>query len=265
MASRPTVNPEYLRPGTFIDSDHPEVIRFSERVAGIPSAGGMASGQRMPAGEGMRGGKGMPEAEEMASAEVREKVVALYYAVRDEFRYEPYRIDLNPEAMRASSLLERGYGFCIAKAVLMAAAARVQGIPARLGFADVRNHLTTERLRKSMGTDLFVYHGFAELLVGDVWVKATPAFNKALCDRFGVDTLEFDGVHDSVFQSFDSKGKKYMEYVRHHGSYADLPLDDLRAAFEEAYPRLMSGGVCHLAGRFEDDARSDRRRRGRRS
>ena len=25
-------------------------------------------------------------------------------------------------------------------------------------------------------------------------------------------------------------------------------------AFETAYPQLMSGGVCDLAGRFEDDA-----------
>ncbi len=239
MASAPPLKQEYLRPGIFIDSDHPDVIRFSERVAGRPSPSGMSP------------------------VEAREKIVAIYYAVRDEFRYEPYRIDLNPEAMKASSLLKRGYGFCIAKAVLMAAASRVQGIPARLGFADVRNHLTTERLRRSMGTDLFVYHGFAELLVMDAWVKATPAFNKALCQRFGVDALEFDGIHDSVFQPFDTKGQKYMEYVRHHGSYADLPLDDLRAAFEEAYPRLMSEGVCHLAGRFEDDARSERRRRRR--
>ncbi|MGD2122693.1 MAG: transglutaminase family protein [Gemmatimonadota bacterium] len=243
MASRPAVNPKYLRSGTYVDSDHPEVIRFSERVAGLPAESGMA---------GVEG---------MSAAEAREKAVAIYYAVRDEFRYEPYHIDLNPDAMKASSLLDRGFGFCIAKAVLMAAAARVQGIPARLGFADVRNHLTTERLRRSMGTDLFVYHGFAEILVGDAWVKATPAFNRSLCERFGVDTLEFDGIHDSVFQPFDNVGNQYMEYVRHHGSYADLPLEDLRMAFEEAYPQLMAGGVCHLAGRFEEDARSDRRRR----
>jgi len=184
--------------------------------------------------------------------------VALYYAVRDEFRYDPYRIDLNPEAMKASALLARGYGFCIAKAVLLSAAARVQGIPARLGFADVRNHLTTERLRRSMGTDVFVFHGYADLLIEGKWVKATPAFNKSLCERFGVAALEFDGVHDSVFQPFDSRGNQYMEYLRDHGRYADLPLNELRLAFEKAYPRLMSEGVCDLSGRFEDDAVADR-------
>ncbi len=218
---------EYLRPTRFIDSDHPSVIAFAERVAG-------------------------------AEAADLERAIALYYVVRDEIRYDPYRIDLRPEAMRASATLARGYGFCIAKAVLLAAAARAQGIPARLGFADVRNHLTTERLRRFMETDVFVYHGYAELLLGGTWVKATPAFNRSLCERFGVAPLEFDGVHDSVFQPFDGAGNRYMEYLRDHGRWADLPLDELRRAFETAYPKLMSDGVCYLSGRFEDDAVADR-------
>ena len=214
---------EYLRPTRFIDSDHPSVIGFAQRVAG---------------GE---------------TGDLK-RAIALYYAVRDEFRYDPYRIDLRPEAMRASATLARGYGFCIAKSVLLAAAARVHGIPARLGFADVRNHLTTERLRRSMATDVFVYHGYAELLLDGRWVKATPAFNRSLCERFGVATLEFDGVNDAVFQAFDRAGNRHMEYLRDHGRYADLPLEELRQAFETAYPKLMSGGVCDLSGRFEDDA-----------
>ena len=242
----PKSREEYLRPGLYIDSDHPEVVRFSERVAGPPA-------DRV----------GIPTPGDGGPARARERVVDLYHAVRDEFRYDPYRIDLNPEAMKASALLDRGYGFCIAKAVLLSAAARVQGIPARLGFADVRNHLTTERLRKSMGTDVFVYHGYAELFIEGRWVKATPAFNKTLCERFGVPALEFDGIHDSVFQPFDDQGNQYMEYLRDHGHHADLPLDDLRQAFETAYPLLMSGGVCDLSGRFEDDALTDRGRRRR--
>jgi len=236
----------YLESGVYIDSDHPSVIQFSERVAGLS----VQLGERSELGQ-------------ESPRDSREKAVALYYAVRDEFRYEPYRIDLNPEAMKASALLSRGYGFCIAKAVLLAAAARVQGIPARLGFADVKNHLTTARLRRSMGTDVFVYHGYADLLIDGKWVKATPAFNKALCERFGVATLEFDGVHDSVFQPFDGQGNQYMEYLRDHGRHADLPIEELRLAFEEAYPRLMFQGVCDLTGRFEDDAETDRRQRRR--
>ena len=224
----------YLEPGRFIDSDHPRVVEFAEQaLEGAPAE--MASGSG-------------------ATSSDREKAVALYYAVRDQFRYDPYRIDLRPEAMRASALLSRGYGFCITKATLLAASARVSGIPSRLGFADVCNHLNTERLRRSMGTDVFVWHGYAELQIGGSWVKAAPAFNRSLCERFGVPTMDFDGIHDTLFQPFDEDGNQYMEYIRHHGHFSDLPLEQLSTAFETAYPQLMVDGRCDLSGRFEDDA-----------
>ncbi|MFM8768783.1 MAG: transglutaminase domain-containing protein, partial [Rubrivivax sp.] len=133
----------------------------------------------------------------------RARAVALYYAVRDGFRYDPYRIDLSVSGMRASHVLEIGVGWCVTKAALLAAAARAAGIPARVGYADVRNHLSTERMRQTMKTDLFVWHGYTELWLGGRWVKATPAFNIELCDRFGLLPLEFDGVNDSLYHPFD--------------------------------------------------------------
>jgi len=202
----------YRQSTGFLDADHPRVDGFARGVVGERS-------------------------------HPVDQAVALYYAVRDGFRYDPYRIDLRPEAMRASALLERGYGFCVPKAVLLAAAARALGIPSRLGFADVKNHLATERLRRVMGTDLFVFHGYTELWLGGRWVKATPAFNRELCERFNVDPLEFDGVRDSLFQQMDRGGQRYMEYVRDRGQYADLPLGDMLAAFEEHYPALMAQGA----------------------
>ncbi|MBS4038784.1 MAG: transglutaminase family protein, partial [Hydrogenophaga sp.] len=90
---------------------------------------------------------------------VREQAVSLVHAVRDEVRYDPYRIDLSAPGMRASTCLQQGFGWCVPKAVLMAAVARAADIPARLGFADVRNHMSTEKLRRTMGTDVFVWHG----------------------------------------------------------------------------------------------------------
>jgi transglutaminase-like putative cysteine protease len=218
---------EYLHPGRFIDSDAPVLMRFAREVAG--------------------GEKGD-----------RRRAVALYYAVRDGFPYDPYRIDLSAEAMRASTILDRGYGFCIPKAMLLAGAARVWGIPSRLGFADVRNHLTTERLRRAMGTDLFVFHGFTELYLEGRWIKATPAFNRSLCERFGVAPLEFDGENDSVFHPADIRGNRFMEYVNDRGRYADLPLEELCQVLEAAYPQVVVGGVWNLSGRFEEDAVADR-------
>jgi transglutaminase-like putative cysteine protease len=122
----------------------------------------------------------------------------------------------------------------VGKAALLAAAARALGIPARVGFADVRNHLCTPRLRAWMGSDVFYFHGDAELFVRDRWVKATPAFDRALCERFGVPALPFDGVTDSLFQPCDRGGRRHLEYLRARGSYADVPAAEIMRTSAEA-------------------------------
>lgn len=180
-------------------------------------------------------------AEHARGADAREQAVALYYAVRDGFRYDPYRVDLGPDGMRASTVLALGHGWCVTKAALLAAAARASGIPARLGFADVRNHLSTQRMRETMATDVFIWHGYTELWLGERWVKATPAFNVELCDRFGLLPLEFDGRADSVYHPFDKAGQRHMEYLRERGSFADVPLQQIVADFRRVYPRWLHG------------------------
>ena len=187
-----------------IDSDHPDVRAFAARHA--------------------------------QGADARERAVALYRAVRDGFRYDPYRIDLSPQGMRASSVLAAGHGWCVPKAALLAAAARAAGIPARIGFADVRNHLSTERLRQTMKTDLFIWHGYTDLWLDGAWRKATPAFNIGLCERFGLLPLEFDGHSDSLYHPFDRSGQRHMEYVRQRGSFDEMPLAQIVADFAVVYP-----------------------------
>ena len=71
----------------------------------------------------------------------REKAIALYYFVRDSIRHNPYAPGFTPEDYKASVTLERGNGYCQHKAILLVALARAAGIPARLGFVDVRDHL----------------------------------------------------------------------------------------------------------------------------
>lgn len=166
----------------------------------------------------------------------RARAVALYYAVRDGFRYDPYRIDLSPAGMRASTVIEKGYGWCVPKATLLAAACRAAGIPARLGFADVRNHLSTARMRAVMRTDVFYWHGYTEILLDGRWVKATPAFNRELCDRFGLQPLEFDGRSDSLYHPYDRAGRRHMEYVADRGSFDDVPLALITADLARLYP-----------------------------
>ena len=188
---------------------------------------------------------------------VREQAVSLVHAVRDEVRYDPYRIDLSPTGMRASTCLEQGFGWCVPKAVLMAAVARAAGIPARLGFADVRNHMSTEKLRRTMGTDVFVWHGYTELWIDGAWRKATPAFNLTLCEKFGLLPLDFDGVNDSLYHPFDKAGQKHMEYVNERGSFDDLPLQALTETFRATYPQLASG--VGIEGDFGQDGAAERR------
>jgi len=186
-----------------------------------------------------------------------QRAVALYLAVRDGIRYDPYQIDLSSTGMRASNVLARGHGWCVTKAVLLAAAARAAGIPARLGFADVRNHLSTERMRRTMRTDIFHWHGYTELWLGGAWRKATPAFNVELCDRFGLLPLAFNGIDDSIYHAFDKAGQRHMEYVRQRGSFDDLPLDTIRADFAVLYPDLQAPADSKQADTFEADVRRE--------
>lgn len=161
-----------------------------------------------------------------------EKARRIFAAVRDQLWYDPYIVPESNEGFRASVIATTTRAYCVPKAVLLTASARAAGIPARLGFADVRNHLQTETLRDKMGgSDLFPWHGYTEMLIGDRWVKATPAFNAELCARFGVEPLEFDGVHDALLHPFSGDGSEYMEYVADHGWYADLPLEEIQDSY----------------------------------
>jgi transglutaminase-like putative cysteine protease len=184
-----------------------------------------------------------------------EKAIHLFYAVRDGVQYDPYSPFYRPEHYRASRTLQRGRGFCIPKAVLLCALGRACGIGSRLGFATVRNHLTTRRLAEYMGTDLFVYHGYTEFFLRNRWVKATPTFNIELCRRHRVDPLDFDGVHDALFQPFNREKRQFMEYVETYGSFDDVPVDTIVAAWKAAYgPERVKRWIEALDGQAPSDA-----------
>ncbi|MCY1225666.1 Transglutaminase-like superfamily protein [compost metagenome] len=213
----------YLEPGRFVDSDHPLVVEFAERHRG-------------------------------ASRTPVDTAVSLYLAVRDEIRYNPYVFSRNPETLKASHALAAGQSYCVPKANLLAACARHCGIPARIGLADVRNHLATPRLLELLRSEVFAMHGYTELYLEGRWVKATPAFNLALCRAFKVAPLEFDGRSDSIFHPFNNQGERYMEYLADHGQFADLPealfFDHLAAV----YPHLFQEGADFLAGDLQAEA-----------
>jgi transglutaminase-like putative cysteine protease len=175
-----------------------------------------------------------------------ERAVILYYAVRDGFRYNPHTISMQPEDFRASVQVQRSEGHCIDKATILAAAARAIGIPSRLGFANVTNHIGTEKLEKVLGTSVLVFHGFTELYLEGKWVKATPAFNAALCEKLNVEPLAFNGREDSVFQQFSRTGNRFMEYLHDYGSFDDLPFDQMIGEWKKHYPKLFTDEIEQL-------------------
>jgi len=182
------------------------------------------------------------------------RAVALYYAVRDGIRYDPYTCDLSVAELKASATLASGRGWCVSKAILLAACCRSLSIPARLGFADVRNHLSTARLRELMQTDVFSWHGYTSLYLLGQWVKATPAFNVELCDKFRLKPLEFDGTEDSIYHPFDLEGNKHMEYLRFRGEYADTPIAEMAETFARDYAYLQSDRTL---GNFDQEVESE--------
>lgn len=200
----------YLAATPFLDHDAPEVRSLVKRAL-----------------DGLR-----------IDASDTQRAVRLFEAVRDGLRYDPYTFSFDPDDYRASRIAQQQAAFCVPKAVLLAACLRGAGIPAALGFADVRNHLNTPKLSELMGTDLFIYHGYVQLWAdGKSW-KVTPAFNMELCQRFGVKPLEFDGTSDALFHEFDQAGRQHMVYVNDHGLFAELPAAEFLAAFRKTYPRL---------------------------
>ncbi|MFH1349819.1 MAG: transglutaminase-like domain-containing protein [Pseudomonadota bacterium] len=195
----------YLLPTSIIDSDHKSVVQHAVDTIGDNRKDAI------------------------------EKAVLLYYAVRDGIWYDPYYPFHLPEHYRASNILASGRGYCVCKASLLCALGRACGIPSRVGFADVKNHLSTKQLIESMGSNLFVYHGFVEFHLEGKWVKATPAFNKELCVKHKVAPLEFNGREDSIFQPHNLEKKQFMEYVKFHETYADIPVDLILTAWEKEY------------------------------
>ena len=214
---------EYLEPGRCIDSDHPALVEFAEKSRG-------------------------------RSRDPVEQAVRLYYAVRDGIRYNPYTFSRDPETLKGSHALLSGESYCVPKATLLAACARHCGIPARIGLADVRNHLATPRLLELLRSEVFAMHGYTELYLQGRWVKATPAFNLELCRLFKVAPLEFDGHGDSVFHPFNQQGQRYMEYLLDHGRFADVPQALFFSHLAAVYPHLFAEAAPLLMGGFQSEA-----------
>ncbi|WP_433722727.1 transglutaminase-like domain-containing protein [Nocardia sp. CA-129566] len=209
----------------FLDHDSTEIRRFVDRVLGN------------------------------ADLSPKEQAVELYYAVRDDIFYDVYGIDISRTGLRASSVATSGQGFCLHKSVLYAAATRAVGVPSRLVFGDVRNHLASGRLRDLVGGEIF-FHALTAVYLDGRWVKATPVFNKLLCKIYKLAPLEFDGNSDSMNHPFDDAGGARMEFLQLHGEFDDLPYEFVHHQLSAKHPAFVSGSTTTLGGSLVTEANS---------
>jgi len=157
-----------------------------------------------------------------------EKAVALFYFVRDSIRYNIYMISVFIEDFRASRILKWGKAYCVQKAVLLTALGRAAGIPSRLVFAKIKNHKIPNHVAKMFPTTIFPRHGYNQFFLNGKWVNAAATFDKALCEKNGLPTVEFDGKTDAILPEKDLKGAPYIEYVEKFSPKEDLPFDWIR-------------------------------------
>lgn len=185
---------EFLRPTSTIESDHPRVRETARRLT--------------------RG----------CTTDV-DKAVKLFAFVRDEIRYNIYMITMFLDEFRASFVLEAGKGYCVQKAVLLAALSRAAGVPNRIVLARIRNHRVPEKLYARTGTRVFPAHGFNQFHLRGRWVSAAATFDRRLCEQAGVPIVEFDGTRDALLPERALDGGAYIQYLEHYDPQADLPLD----------------------------------------
>lgn len=165
----------------------------------------------------------------------KEKAIALFYFVRDQISYSLYAKKHLPEHFKASTTLERRNGYCVQKAVLLITLARSIKIPARLGCAKIRNHLVPQKMLNILKSDIFPWHGYADLYLNEKWIKATPAFDLRMCNENGFIPVEFDGCNNAMFPSHNKEGKPHIEYLLDRGPFDDIPLDHIRKALIERH------------------------------
>lgn len=193
------------------------------------------------------------EAHAPKGASDQERAKALYVFVRDAIRYDPYRITLDHEQYRGSWAIDNAYGFCVPKAITYTTLLRAAGIPALLGYADVTNHLSSDKLLAATRSKVFAYHGYSVVWLNGKWVKATPTFNRTLCEKAGINVLDFDGENDAIMHPFDAHGRVHMEYLKDRGWRYDFDHAEMVAIYRDFYPHWFEGETFEAAGNFEDE------------
>jgi len=169
-----------------------------------------------------------------------EQAIELYLLVRDGWKYNPLVYHTKKEHFTASEIMQREGGHCLDKSIILITGLRALGIPAKIHLAKVKNHIGVERIIELLGNDELAPHGYVEAMLNGKWVACAPAFNQSLCEKLGVDVLEFNGKNDSIFQPYNAKGDQFMQYLEDYGTFDDFPYDFVMQTLVNHYPKLKT-------------------------
>ncbi|MFA5573843.1 MAG: transglutaminase-like domain-containing protein [Brumimicrobium sp.] len=172
------------------------------------------------------------------SLSLREQAVQLYYKVRDMFIYDPYHLDLRSENLKSSVIMKKKRAWCVEKSIVLATGFRALGIPSKLGYGIVVNHIGVEKLTKYLKRKEIVFHGYVSAFIDGKWVKTTPAFDRRICRLLNVKPLEWDGKNDALLQAYQGENE-FMEYKHFYGEFEDVPVQLMNDEMQKYYPHLF--------------------------
>lgn len=163
-----------------------------------------------------------------------ERARTVFEYVKREVRYE-FAAKTAREDYVASHVLAAGRGFCVQKAVLLAALGRASGIPTAVVLSDMRDHSLPRWVADALTTDIMHHHGLNAFFLGGRWLKADASLSPDVTTRKGYRDVGFDGETDALLAPTTLAGAQHAAYLAFHGLYDDLPFDQMLAAFGRAY------------------------------
>src|ERR1051325_3003516 len=158
----------------------------------------------------------------------RERASRLFDFVRDEIRYNFAPKVGHRRDFKASHTLALGNGFCMQKAALYAALCRASGIPARIGFQNIRDYKITGRFQELMGTNELWGHGMNAVYLDGHWFAVDCTLDGGLVERKNYRLVEFSGRSDALLPKTDRAGKPHFTILKQRGFYNDTPLFAIR-------------------------------------
>src|SRR5205085_573567 len=147
-----------------------------------------------------------------AESDLPARARSLFRFVRDEVRYE-FMAKLEPEQYRASAVLSARAGFCVQKAVLLAALSRAAQVPCAIVLSDLRDRTLPKDIVAAMGTDVMHDHGLNAFHLEGAWRLADASLSPDIVQRKRYRPVDFDGVAHALLAPTTLDGSPHAEYL----------------------------------------------------